>query len=82
MPTSTATTRGRLDSAQAAVLAALAPGGTLTAESVTRTASLTSRRARHALAQLSAHGLIWKVYGARYVINYRGLSALGPSCHA
>ncbi|MEV6771809.1 hypothetical protein AB0N05_24610 [Nocardia sp. NPDC051030] len=48
----------RLDQAQVAVLASLAPGGVLSVECLARTAELTMWRTRNAVSKLRSRGLI------------------------
>ncbi|MFE3259469.1 hypothetical protein ACFXPS_29010 [Nocardia sp. NPDC059091] len=52
------TTTTRLDQAQVAVLASLAPGGILGIESIAQSAQLTMWRTRHAVSKLTSRGLI------------------------
>lgn len=64
-----------MKSTEAAVLAALAPGGILTSDQIRRHAALTSWRTRQALVRLRARGLIVPdIHRARWQISARGRS--------
>ncbi|WP_067462628.1 hypothetical protein [Nocardia amamiensis] len=61
--------------AEAAVLAVLAPGGMLTADQISRDAQLTGWSARRAIGQLESRGLIMATpHASRWSITPRGRS--------
>ncbi|MEV5836878.1 hypothetical protein [Nocardia sp. NPDC052112] len=66
-----------MNAAEVAVLAALSPGGLLSATQIQRDAVLPGWRVRNALAQLQARGLVTPcIYRGRWQISERGWSAL------
>ena len=73
------TTTARLDTAQAAVLAALAPGGILSVHSLEKSTQQTTRRVRNAVMQLQQRGLIMLGYRGLEITD-RGRHTLSTAC--
>lgn len=66
-----------MKAAEVAVLAALNPGGLLSATQIQRDAALPGWRTRNTLAQLQARGLVtYCIYRGRWQIIERGRSVL------